>query len=118
MLTLPAGVQTGFSVQDLQSDVSAFDASSINQWWVEAAATPTPTIAATTPTPTIVSEGDNGVLSNPMILAAIIVAVIVVIVVVLALVSRKKQSRKSKALTKMRLHQPFMKPQKPSQLKQ
>ncbi len=97
MLTLPAGVQAGFTVQDLQSDVSAFDASSINQWWIQqAAATPTPTIAATTPTPTTNSEGDNGILSNPMILAAIIVAVIVVIVVVLALVSRKKQSRKAK----------------------
>ena len=96
MLTLPAGVQAGFSVQDLQADVSAFDASSINQWWVETAATPTPTIATATPTPTMVSEGDNGILSNPMILAAIIVAVIVVIVVVLALVSRKKQSRKAK----------------------
>lgn len=32
VLTLPSGVQTGFSVQDLQSDVSGFDVSSINQW--------------------------------------------------------------------------------------
>jgi hypothetical protein len=98
MLTLPEGVQTGFTGQDLQSDVSAFDASSINQWWVETAATPSPTIATVIPTPTTVSAVDNSVLSNPMILAAIIVAVIVVIVVVLALVSRKKQSRKTKAV--------------------
>jgi hypothetical protein len=33
MLTLPIGVQTGFSEQDLQSDISSFDVSTISQWW-------------------------------------------------------------------------------------
>jgi hypothetical protein len=36
-LTLPTGVQTGFSQQELLSDVSAFNPSSVNQWWIPAA---------------------------------------------------------------------------------
>ncbi|MGD0202794.1 MAG: hypothetical protein ABSC20_02665 [Candidatus Bathyarchaeia archaeon] len=35
MLTLPPAGQSGFSEQDLQSDVSAFNSASINQWWTQ-----------------------------------------------------------------------------------
>jgi hypothetical protein len=35
MLTLPPAGQSGFSEQDLQSDVSAFNSASVNQWWTQ-----------------------------------------------------------------------------------
>ncbi len=35
MLTLRSGEQSGFSKQDLQSDLSAFNSGSVNQWWIQ-----------------------------------------------------------------------------------
>ena len=92
VLTLPSGVPTGFSTQDLQSKISAFDASSVNQWWVQTAATATPTI--TTPTPTTdSSNGNSNPLSSTMILAAIIVVIIFLVVAVVAVLHSKKSRR-------------------------
>jgi len=110
VLTLPSGVQTGFSEQDLQSDVSAFDASSINKWWIQTTATATPTIAAATPiitaTPTT-NTANNGtsLLSQPMLLAAIILAVIIVIVAILVATRRKKHSKQPAAPHQKRSNQ-------------
>ncbi len=89
VLALPAGVQGGFSQQDLQNDVSTFDASTINQWW-NAAPTPTATPIQPTPTPTEITGTANSGF-DPMIIAAIIVVIIVVVVVVLALVMRRRK---------------------------
>jgi hypothetical protein len=97
MLTLPSGVKTGFSVQDLQSDVSAFDSSSINQWWLQTTPTATPTAPTATPitaSPTANgSTGNTNFLSNPIFLAAIILVIIIVIGAVLVAVRRKTHLR-------------------------
>ena len=91
VLTLPSGVQSGFSTQDLQSDVSSFDASSISQWWIP---TPTATPLIVTPTPTdtnaLTGNTNSNLLSSPMIIAAILVVLIFVIAAVLAVSRRKK----------------------------
>ena len=96
VLTLPSGVQAGFSQQDLQSDVSAFDSSSINQWWLQTtAATPTATsmtIITATPTTNPVN-GVSNFLSSPIFLAVIILVVIIVIAALLAATRRKKHSK-------------------------
>jgi hypothetical protein len=98
MLTLPSGVQTGFSVQDLQSDVSAFDASSINQWWTQTTPTATPTTPTATPiiTATPTTKTLNGItnfLSQPIFLAVIILVIIIVIAAVLVVARRKTHLR-------------------------
>jgi hypothetical protein len=93
MLTLPSGVQTGFSQQDLQSDVSAFDASSINQWWIQTTATPTIIV---TPMPTTNPvKGATNFLSSPIFLAGILLVVIIVIAALLIFTRRKKHSKQS-----------------------
>jgi hypothetical protein len=95
VLTLPARTNTGFSQEDLNSDVSGFDSSSINQWWTQTAATPTavPT-AITTPTQTTNRSNDStSFLSSPMFLAAILLVVIIVIAALLAVTRRKKHSK-------------------------
>ncbi len=92
MLTLPAGVQTGFSQLDLQSHVSAYDASSINQWWNQPTPTATPLIVITAAPTSNSVKGPTNFLSNPMILAAILLIVIVVIVALLLVARNKKQS--------------------------
>ena len=92
MLTLSAGVQTGFSQPELQSYVSAYDISSINPWWTQITPTTTPIIVINT-TPTSKPEnGPSNFLSQPMYLAAIIVVVIIVIAALLASASRKKRA--------------------------
>jgi hypothetical protein len=88
MLTLPSGVQSGFSQQDLQSDVSAFDASTINQWWIP---TPTATPIVATPTATDTLTGNTNPLSSPILLPVIFVVVIIVIATLLTVSRRKKQ---------------------------
>jgi len=96
MLTLPSGVQTGFSQQDLQSDVSAFDASSINQWWIQTTATTptaTPTIIVTPTTNPV--KGATNFLSSPTFLAGILLVVIIVIAALLIFTRRKKHSKQS-----------------------
>jgi len=67
MLTLPPAGQSGFSEQDLQSDVSAFNSASINQWWTQ-----------TTPN---ALNGLANFLSvyEPIIIAVVIVAIIIAI---------------------------------------
>ena len=94
MLTLPSGVQAGFSTQELQSDVSAFDASSINQWWVQTVATASPTIAPTiAPTATSNSENGSNTLFEPQIIAALVIAIAIVIIVPIAVVSQRRKKR-------------------------
>lgn len=91
MLTLPAGVKTGFTQQTLQSHVSTFDASTINQWWTQTSATTTPT---TTTTSTPKSTDNNGnILEQPMYLALIIIIVIIAAVAIIATANRKKHKR-------------------------
>jgi hypothetical protein len=101
MLMLPSGVPAGFSVQDLQSDVSGFDASVINQWWNTPTATATPAIlVTTTPTQNPVNGGAS-FLSSPMFLTAIILAIIAVIVAVLLVTRRKKHTKTTPTTTAM-----------------
>ena len=96
VLTLPSGMQSGFSVQDLQSDVSFFDASSISQWWIP---TPTATPLIVTPAPTVTNaltgNTSSNLLSSPMIIAAILAVLIFVIAAVLAVSRRKKHLKQS-----------------------
>ncbi len=100
MLTLPSGVPAGFSVQDLQADVSAFDASSINQWWLQTAPTATPTIVITaTPTQNPVNGATN-FLSQPMFFGFILVIIIVIIAVLIAL--RKKTHSRQPRISKQK----------------
>lgn len=99
VLTLPSGVQTGFSVQDLQFDVSGFDASSINQWWIVATPTATPTTIITA-TPT--TNSPNGIMSflfQPIFLAVIILVIILVIATLLV-ASRRKKHLKQPGITR------------------
>jgi hypothetical protein len=98
VLTLPAGVKTGFSTAELQSDVSAFDASSINQWWLQTKPTATPMTVVTAAPTTNSENGTSGFLSNPTYLAAIFLAIIIVIVVVVVVVRTKKRKPKPNVL--------------------
>ncbi len=67
MLTLPAAGQSGFSEQDLQSDVSAFNSASINQWWTQA-------------TPNALNGLANFLsVYEPIIIAVVVVAIIIAI---------------------------------------
>jgi hypothetical protein len=105
MLTLPSGVSTGFSQQDLQAKISIFDSSAINQWWnitpVATATESTPTVTAT-PIVAGPTTGATDFLSNPMILAALLLIVIIAIAVLLAVIrSRKKSSKRSRLSTQM-----------------
>lgn len=93
VLTLPAGVSTGFSQQELLNNVSIFDPTSINQWWLQTATTSTPpSSTTTTPTPNN-SSGFMDFLSQPEFLAPIILIVVIVIVAVLATTRRKTHSK-------------------------
>jgi hypothetical protein len=102
MLSLPAGVQTGFSQQDLQSDVSAFDTSAVNQWWVPTA-TATPIIA--TPTPTDILAGSTGFPIQTIVLVVILVAIIITVAAVLV-TSRRKTHLKQPGVSNQNLSQP------------
>jgi hypothetical protein len=96
VLALPSGVQSGFSQQDLQSDVSAFDASSINQWWTQTtAATPTatPTLADTATPILNQSNGAPHFLFSTIFFVVIILLVIIVIVALLVAILLKKRSK-------------------------
>jgi hypothetical protein len=79
MLTLPSAGQSGFSEQDLQSDVSAFNSASINQWW-----------AQTTPN---ALTGLANFLSvyQPIIIAVVVVAIIIAIAAVIVAKRRGTQ---------------------------
>jgi hypothetical protein len=77
MLTLPPAGQSGFSEQDLQSDVSAFNPASINQWWTQT-------------TPNAFNDLANFLsVYQPMIIAVVIVAIIIAVAAVVASMRRK-----------------------------
>ncbi len=109
MLTLPSGITTGFTTQDLQTKMSAFDVSSINQWWIitpiatpmSSTATPAAPTNTAAPTNALVNSSTN-FLSDPMILAFILVIIIVVVAVLAALLKRphSTQPRISKRMKK------------------
>ena len=100
VLTLPSGVQAGFSQQDLQAKVSVFDASSINQWWLQSSPTATPpAIVTASPTANPVNGTTNFPI-QPMFLAAIILVIILIIVAVLFAARRKKHSHQPKGLNR------------------
>ena len=96
MLTLPTGILTGFSQQDLQTMVSTFDASLINQWWIIAPiATPitttvTPTSPAITLPPTNALNSNSNFLSQPMFLALFLIIIIVIVAVLIAKIKQKR----------------------------
>jgi hypothetical protein len=100
MLSLPSGVATGFSQLDLNSKISAFDSSSINQWWTQITPVTSPTQTTTvTATPIVAgpTKAAATFLSDPMILAAILLIVIIAIVAVLAVIlNKRKISKKSR----------------------
>ena len=74
-LTLPNVVQSGFSSQDLQNDVSTLDSSSVNHWWADSNVNPAP------PFPWLIIFAFVG-----------LVAVIAVLAVVLVWKRRRKTS--------------------------
>lgn len=96
MLALPSGVKTGFSVQDLQVSLSAFDASSLNQWWTQI--TPTSTVTTTiTITATPTTSSANRLTNFPLqsiVLPVILLAVMIVIAAVLVTTRRKAHQRR------------------------
>jgi hypothetical protein len=73
MLTLPPAGQSGFSEQDLQSDVSAFNPASINQWWTQT-------------TPNALSGLANFL---PIIMVVVVLAIIIAVIAVVASMRRK-----------------------------
>ncbi len=100
MLPLPSGITTGFTTQDLQAKMSAFDVSSINQWWIITPIATPMTLTATPAAPTNTAaptnalvNGSTNFLSDPMILAFILVIVFVVVVVLIAVTKQKRSSQ-------------------------
>jgi hypothetical protein len=100
MLTLSPGILTGFSQQELQNNISSFDASSINPWWIiTPTATPmTPTSTPLDPTITVaptntLNNSETNLLSNPTALALILVIIIVAVVVLIAILKQKKANQ-------------------------
>ena len=102
MLTLPAGVTTGFSSSDLQSYVSAYDVSSINPWWVPIA-TATPMIITASPTNSVTSY-NSSLLSQPTFLAPLVLVIVIVVAAVFLSV-RRKQTRKPHTSSKNAISQ-------------
>jgi hypothetical protein len=88
MLTLPN--QQGFTQQELNSDTSSFDSSSINQWWAQATASPT---ASATATP----SGSNDFMGIPLDtllpFVPVVAIVFVAVVAVSANAARKRKAR-------------------------
>jgi hypothetical protein len=97
MLTLPSGVPTGFSNLDLQSQISPYDASSINQWWIPTAAA-APMTETATPTNPATSNNSN-LLFQPKFLAPLIMVIAFVLAGILLTV-RRKQTRKPSVSSK------------------
>ena len=76
VLTLPAGQQNGFSQQELQSDVSAFNQTSVDQWWTQATANTSPLSFLT---------------DQPEILAVLIFVIVIGITVPVVAVSKRRK---------------------------
>ena len=101
MLMLPSGVPTGFSNLDLQSHLSAYDASSINQWWIPTA-TAAPLIATASPTNPVTNpatSNNSNLLFQPNFLAPLIM-VIAFVLAGIFLTVRRKQTRKPRISSK------------------
>lgn len=110
MLTIPPSqAQVGFSQQDLQSYLSAFDTSSINQWWTQITPTTTPNIPTDTPivdtSTTNASPNVANFMSSPEFFAIIILLVIIVIVAILVR-KRKKTPLRDHSAPKQNTAQP------------
>ena len=76
MLTLPAAQQNGFTQQNLQSDVSAFNPASTDQWWTQANS----------------SSPLSFLTDQPVILAVLVLAIALVIAVSAITVVRRRKS--------------------------
>ena len=81
MLTLPSGGQSGFSEQDLNHDLSAFNSGTINQWWIQ-----------TTPN---ASFDFADLPFEPLVLVFIVLAIIFVIASVVTTYRRNKLQHNS-----------------------
>ena len=97
MLTLPSGVSTGFSNLDLQSYISGYDSSSINQWWIPTV-TAIPVIATASPTNPPTSNNSD-LLAQPTFLAPLIMIIAFVLAGILLTV-RRKQTQKPRISSK------------------
>jgi hypothetical protein len=75
MLTLPAAQQNGFTQQTLQSDVSAFNPASTDQWWTQAAN----------------SSPLSFLTDQPVVLAVLVLAIALVIAVSAITVVRRRK---------------------------
>ena len=120
MLTLPSGVSTGFSQQDLQANLSSFDTSSISEWWkITPVATPTETTTVTATPVASSTTKTSAFLFSPIVLALIIPIIIVVVVVVLLVVvlSRKKSSKQPRLSNKSSNNQNLPPPPPPQPAK-
>ncbi|MGD0071631.1 MAG: hypothetical protein ABSB71_08745 [Candidatus Bathyarchaeia archaeon] len=87
MLTLPSGGQSGFSEQDLQSDVSSFNSASVNQWWTQTQTIP---------------NASNGLANFPFQSIILVVVVLAIIIAITAVVvaTRRKTKLQQPGLTK------------------
>ena len=106
MLTLPSGVQNGFTAQQLQTMVFAFDASSINQWWKQITPTATPTTEPTvipivaTPVPTKdAASGLINSLTSPIFFAVIILIIIIAAIAAVLATKRRKTQLKQPSVS-------------------
>jgi hypothetical protein len=79
MLTLSQGGQSGFSEQDLQSDLSAFNPASVNQWWTQTTAN--------------ASNGFASFLSNYQSMTVAIIAVAIIMAIAATVVAKRKGTK-------------------------
>ena len=75
MLTLPAAQQNGFTTQELQSDVSSLNSTSVNHWWTQASTS-------------------TSILNAPMNMSLMFAVVAIVIVAVAAVAASIVRKRK------------------------
>jgi hypothetical protein len=90
MLTLPTAGQSGFSEQDLQSDVSSFDSASINQWWTQT-------------TPNVLNNTLNVVSSYLPIVIAVGIVLIIIAITASAVKRRKGNKLQQPGLPSTRI---------------
>jgi hypothetical protein len=87
MLTLPSGQQSGFTEQNLQSDISTFNPASVNQWWTQ-------TTANTSPLSELIDQ--------PILLVVLVVAIAIVIVAIAVIIAK----RRKKELIQPQIYEP------------
>ena len=94
MLTLPADT----NIQELPSEISSFDSSTINQWWIASLATPiiAPTTKSTQATEATTNSNPNLQLQPTFLAGIALVSVFILIAIVLTMT--KKNKRKQAAL--------------------